>query len=168
MTINNENITKAIYAIIWAYNCQEHIGVKRLHIEDEAPLEVKAQVAGMSPFMIRLLKIDVSLMGAAANAEQAEALGYYDLGDFITIFYRDLLKVAIDDFDLLIKAQKYVKHEIRHIRQFMWLREHGINPTDALMQEGKAGYGNGPLEKDAWAVQEGDDTPIEEAMACFL
>jgi len=169
MTINSENISKAIYAIIWAYNCQqEHFNVKRIHIEDEAPVELKAQVAGMSPFMMRLLGVSITIMGAAANKEQSESWGYDDLGDFITIFYVDLLKAAQDDLDLMVRAYKCVKHELRHIQQFQFLREHGVNPTEALMQESKAEYGNGPLEKDAWAIQEGDTTPIEEAMACFL
>lgn len=169
MTINNENISKAIYAVIWAYNCQkEYFGVKRIHIEDEAPIEIKAQIAGMSPFAMRVLGVEVTLMGMAVNEEQMESYGYGDLGNFITIFYNDLLKASKDDWDLLIRAYKCVKHELRHIQQFQFLREHGVNPTEALMKENQAGYGNGPLEKDAWSVQEGDDTPIEEAMACFL
>ena len=182
MKKTNEIITTAIYAIIFAYNCCcDNFGFD-LHIEDHAPNDAK--VAGLDDEARKQIEEDdlplfvkqklglaalqqAQLAGACCNKEQAKKLGYF-IGDHIVIFYETLISMANNESDLYWLAFEFVCHELRHAEQFVWLRNHGIDPTDAMMQEAKYQYGTGPLEKDAWAIQKGATTPIEEAMASFL
>lgn len=180
MTINNENISFTIYAIIWAYNCKNNWNFD-LHIEDKAPADAK--FAGLQgpkvvdeDYVLNQLKrskreikfvgvFQNTIYGGCFNKEQFPD---YEIGDHICIFYEPILEEAKNEFELVCLVNEYVSHELRHAQQYTYLRSVGINPTDALEKEKDFQYGQGPLEKDAWAYQKGNIVPIEEAMACFL
>ena len=190
MTINENTISDAIYSICFAFLCAENTFGTRLFVEDHAPegLKVAAKEPDLTSSRIlsdeedqkiedlikrgRIKSFSAAqigtLLGMAGNAEQCAAAGYDDVGDHIVIFYESLIKQAQSEADILMLAFEYVTHELRHIEQYHWLRAHGINPTKALEAEAGYGYGQGPLETDAWAIQKGATTPIDEAMACFL
>ena len=189
MTRNNNIDSFAICAIGFAFNCTVTTFGARLFIEEKAPEELKIAAKNDGSTTSRPLseeegrKIEdllkrgrikslaaqsLKLAGAAYNAEQCSALGYDDMGDHIVIFYDTLISEASSEEEIVKLAFEYVTHELRHIEQFRWLRSHGIDPTSALQAEAGYGYGQGPLETDAWAIQKGATTPIDEAMACFL
>ena len=191
MTINETTISNAIYSICFAFLCAGNTFGARLFVEDRAPegLKVAAKESNpeegwkvLSPEEAKALEEEMkrrgrirfgaaqigTLVGMAMNAEQCASVGYDDVGDHIIIFYESLIKAAKSEADILMLAFEFVAHELRHVEQFRWLRAHGIDPTSALQAESGYEYGQGPLERDAWAVQKGATTPIDEAMACFL
>ena len=47
----------------------------------------------------------------------------------------------------------FVKHEVRHAKQFIEFRKLGIDPVLALNAESEFKYPDGPLEDDAYYMQ---------------
>lgn len=188
MTINHKNESLAIHTIIEAYKSLDNHGF-RLHIEDKAPegLTFAGQVPQEESTSRRIVsEEEVERVLArrrartAAAAKESTIAGIctpvevidpsYDgeVYDAVYFFIHPLLSFAMDEENLKQLAKQYVAHELRHAQQFVWLRDHGINPLDALRAENGSVYGQGPLERDAYCIQYGGNTPIDKAMACFI
>lgn len=191
MTINDLTISIAIHAIMSAFSAEQNFEFQ-LHIEAEAPKEAIEKMAGKvedtgyrqctpeeCEKIEKMLKNRrrVRTVGALTSFQMtgfcspAEAYPInYDgeKPDVIYIFYAPIIEKATSLNEIKILARQFVKHELRHAEQFVWMRQNNISPLTAMMQEAATEYGQGPLEADAWAVQNGHWQPIEKAMACFL
>lgn len=152
--------------------------------EDELPPEVKAKllrsrsVASISRVESIKAAFDDLLNSRKETAKKVKGFTAvkesvppdYDgeVYDFVDIFYLPHIEMAENIIDLEALIKESVRHEWRHACQFNWLREHGINPMDALKIEDATEYGFGPLEKDAHEFGRGIENDINIAMASFL
>lgn len=69
-----------------------------------------------------------------------------------------------------VKISEFVRHEWRHMHQFMWLRKVGGSDLlkKVLDDEINAPYGQGVLENDAMCYQVGNVQDFEEVFAKYI
>ena len=193
MLINNQNVSLAIHAIMDAFTALPDNGF-RLCIEDKAQEGLKAAGEVEPSHTRRVLSEDElpdfvkKAMGLAASDIES-LLGELDKPNFygvavpveaidpsydgekydhIVLFYDPIIRAALDENHLRKIASEFVRHEWRHGCQFNWLRNHGYNVFDALMNENETKYGEGPLESDAYRFQNGVEVELDTAMASFI
>lgn len=192
MKLTNETISFTIKSI-----CRHYVAAKnnygfRLYVEDkpQAGLTAAGQMTERrsvsDDYVAKMLKNkiktvgdvlavadgEIKLCGATICRERLLVAGGKEEDDWVhdsvIFYYNNIIEIANDYLHLDDLCNQFVRHELRHAEQFNYLRRMGIDPNDALDQENNTIYGEGPLERDAYAVQMGDDTSIEEAMACFI
>lgn len=193
MTINNFSISFAIKSICRHYLTAENTYGFRLYVEDKpqpgltAAGQMTERRSVSDDYVEKMLanKIksigdvlavadgEIKLCGATICRERIVAMmGGVDgedwVHDSVTFYYENIIELAHDYENLDDLCGQFVRHELRHAEQFTYLRQMGINPNDAMDQENQTLYGEGPLEKDAYSIQHGATTPIEEAMSCFF
>ena len=193
MKITNETISFTIKSI-----CRHYVAAKnnfgfRLYIDDKpqpgltAAGQMTERRSVSDDYVAKMLKNkiksigdvlavadeDIKLCGATICKERIMAVmggveGEDWVHDSVTFYYNNIIELAHDYANLDDLCGQFVRHELRHAEQFTYLRQMGINPNYAMDQENQTLYGEGPLEKDAYSIQHGATTPIEEAMACFF
>lgn len=193
MTINDFSISLCIKSICRHYLAAENNYGFRLYVEDKpqpglsAAGQMTERKEVSDDYVQKMLKNkiksigdilavsndEIKLCGATFCRERIIALmGGVDgedwVHDSVTFYYNNIIELAIDYLHLDMLCWAFVRHELRHAEQFTYLRQMGIDPNVAMNNENQTLYGEGPLERDAYAVQNGEDIPIEEAMACFL
>ena len=65
-------------------------------------------------------------------------------------------------------VRNIVRHEHRHVQQYIFLREIGLDPEAILKNAESLPYMERPLEKDAYSYAEGKEVPIKEALAMYI
>ena len=190
MKTSNQLATDTINMIIDEWHKLPDNGFQ-LHIEDWAPEWALTKAAGQKTddALIGLDRTPIKEVDLPESVKKAlgllasNALHVYggavpvevappdydgEVVDTITIYYEEIIHDARDEDDLRRMVREYVRHEWRHGCQFVWLRQHGLSPLDALISENGTLYGCGPLESDAHSFQRGVENPLDEAMRSFI
>jgi hypothetical protein len=65
-------------------------------------------------------------------------------------------------------VKESVRHEFRHMKQYNWLMEHGVDLIKVRELEAQSLYSTGPLEADAFFVGKGGEQDLDEYMTeCY-